>query len=137
MLVKAAAGSPKNMVPVREIATSNDPAGEEVSWASACSSRALAMPSLRREVAANAIIWPDRSTPSPAVGGSPSGIAADLPGPAADVEHALRARWTQWPRADVVGGDAPVEPPGVFGPVGALVPVPRPGLFGVGRVYVQ
>ena len=64
MLVNAAAGSPKNIVPVREIATSNDTAGKGWICASACSKLTLPMSCPAASRRASSIIRAERSTPS-------------------------------------------------------------------------
>ena len=64
MLVNAATGSPKNIAPVRLMATSNTSASKGWIWAWSCSNRTLVRPSRLARIVAHSIIADDRSTPS-------------------------------------------------------------------------
>src|SRR5215510_9697577 len=73
-----------------------------------------------------------------AVTRDPGGVAANLPGPAADVEHPVA--WPDGTGAEetvVVTVDGTIERTGVRGPEGAFVSVPCPCLFGVGRIHLH
>jgi len=82
MLVKAATGSLKNIVPKPLSARSNDASSNGWTWASPCSNATLVMPSEVASVRARSIIRAERSMPDTVPAGARAAASrASLPVP--------------------------------------------------------
>ena len=136
MLAKAATGSEKNIAPKRLMATSNAPASNGCTCASARSNVTLSMPSATARSRARQ----HRGGQVDAEGGSRSGgtcrAARRRAAPAADIEHVLVGRDPRrFEEPYVVISEARVEAVLVRRPVHAFASLPSVGLLEVGNLW--